>query len=64
MSLSISYDSGKTWEKSILVSDKATAYSDLLVLPNGDVAIFYERGENRPYDTMVFTIVPKKELKR
>lgn len=64
MSLSISYDSGKTWEKNILVSDKATAYSDLLVLPNGDVAIFYERGENRPYDTMVFTIVPKKELKR
>ena len=64
MSISVSYDSGATWAKSVKISDQATAYSDMAVLPNGDVAVFYERGKDRPYDAMVFTIVPKAEFKK
>lgn len=63
MSISMSKDNGKTWKTVKKLSEMPTAYSDLLVLPNGDVAIFYERGEKRPYDAMVFTIISKNEFK-
>lgn len=63
MSIKLSYDSGATWINRIKVTEKPSAYSDLLVLPNGDVAIFYERGESRPYETMVFAIYSAKLFK-
>ena len=59
----ISKDNGKTWEKAIQLSDQPTAYSDMLILPNGDVMIFYERGAKRPYDEMVIAVISKDIFK-
>ena len=59
----MSKDNGKTWEKAIQLSDQPTAYSDMLILPNGDVMIFYERGAKRPYDEMVIAVISKDIFK-
>ena len=63
MSISMSKDNGKTWKKAIQLSDQPTAYSDLLILPSGDVMIFYERGTKRPYDEMVISVISKDIFK-
>ena len=63
MSISMSKNNGKTWEKAIQLSDQPTAYSDMLILPNGDVMIFYERGAKRPYDEMVIAVISKDIFK-
>lgn len=58
MTIKQSDDSGKTWKTAVRLSDLPAAYSDLLVMDNGDVAIFYETGEKTSYDTMKFTVIP------
>jgi len=41
-----------------------SAYSDLAVLPNGEIACFYEAGETNPYESIVFVRFPLSSLDR
>lgn len=58
MTIRQSDDSGRSWKSVCTLSELHAAYSDLLVLDNGDVAIFYETGPETPYDTMTFSVIP------
>lgn len=64
MTVKQSDDSGKSWRAVYTLSELPAAYSDLLVLDNGDVAVFYETGEKTSYDTMTFTIIPSEVFKK
>lgn len=54
MTVRISYDDGRTWPVSRILHDGPAAYSCLAVLPSGEIACFYEGGENNPYESMFF----------
>jgi len=59
--ISLSKDSGKTWSTAYQVHSGPAAYSDLLILPNRDIAIIYEAGlpnhaSPTPYDAIYFQI--------
>ena len=41
---------GKTWVGSKLLNEGPSAYSDLAILPNGNIACLYERGDEHPYE--------------
>ncbi len=64
MTIKQSNDSGKTWDIAYRLGDLPAAYSDILVLDNGDVAIFYETGEKSCYETLTFTIIPSEVFKK
>ncbi len=64
MTLRASYDEGHTWPASVILHSGPSAYSDLAVLKNGNVAILYEAGIESPYETIVFAQVTYKSIKR
>ena len=49
-----SQDCGKTWPVSRVLYPEPSAYSCLVVLPDGDIACLYEAGQNNPYEKIVF----------
>ena len=57
--LRTSSDDGQTWSDGICIEPKGAAYSDMAILPNGDVGILYE---GAGYATIVFTTVPKGDV--
>lgn len=58
MTVKISRNSGKSWEVAYKLCDIAAAYSDMVVLPGGDVAVMYETGEQTVYDRIDFSVIP------
>ncbi len=62
LTLSISYDQGKTWKKHISLFDKKSAYSDIVVLGNGDVLCLFETGRILPYSGIKSIIIPQKMI--
>lgn len=58
MTLRISRDNGRSWEQALKFDSRPAAYSDLTVLPGGDIGILYETGEASPYERIVFRTVP------
>ncbi|MBJ6366578.1 sialidase family protein [Snuella sedimenti] len=62
MTLSISYDDGLSWNKKIVIHESHAAYSDLTALQNGDILIFYEAGNENPYEAIRYKIIPKSDL--
>ena len=62
MTLRISYDNGQNWKRSIRLSRLPAAYSDLTVLPGGDVGILYETGDRSPYERIVFETIPASTI--
>lgn len=54
MTVRLSYDQGKTWKLSYVVYEGPSAYSNLVVLPNGNLACFYEAGKINPYEGIAF----------
>ncbi len=52
MRVRISYDECKTWSVSRLLHEGPAAYSDIAVLPDMSVLVFYERGKEHPYETI------------
>lgn len=58
MTVKKSTDNGKTWTVACRLGDAAAAYSDMVVLPDGDVGIMYETGESSCYERIEFTILP------
>ncbi len=43
MTVRLSYDEGKTWPKAKVIHEGSSAYSDLVVLPDGSIGCLYER---------------------
>ncbi len=58
----LSYDEGKTWKASKLLHEGPSAYSDLAVLPQGEIACLYERGETHPYEKITLAILDLSSL--
>lgn len=54
MTVRISYDQGKTWKLTNAIHSGASAYSNMVQLPNGNLACLYEAGEKNPYENIVF----------
>lgn len=62
MTIRWSKDGGKTWPISKLLNTGSGAYSDLAVLPNGDVGCFYEGGERWRYAEIRLAILPLRSF--
>lgn len=62
MTLKISYDEGKTWEKSLVLFSGPSAYSDLVKLPDGSIGCLFEAGNENPYEGIVFQVIDLNEV--
>lgn len=45
---------GKTWPAARVLHEGPAAYSDLVLLPSGEIGCLYERGEKGPYEEIAF----------
>lgn len=52
MTVKISYDEGKTWSEGKTIYAGSSAYSDMTVMENGDIGLFFEKDN---YSENVFT---------
>ena len=50
----VSADSGQSWRPALVVHDGMAGYSDLVLLADGSVGIFYEAGETSSFATLRF----------
>lgn len=48
-----SSDTGKNWQKGILLYDKAAGYSDLVALPTGEIAVLFETANSEGFPKML-----------
>lgn len=64
MTVRLSNDSGKTWKSSLLIYPGPSAYSDLVMISDKLIGLYYEYGEKNPYEKMGFAIIPLSELER
>jgi sialidase-1 len=64
MTVRLSTDGGATWPTSVELYEGPSAYSDLVILPNGDIGCLYERGEKNPYESIVLARIDPKQLKQ
>jgi sialidase-1 len=54
MTVRLSYDQGRTWKSAQVLHAGPSAYSNLVQLPNGNLACFYEAGVKSAYESIVF----------
>jgi len=54
MTVRISYDQGRSWPLKQLIYPGPSAYSNLVLLPNGNLACVFEAGLESPYEGIVF----------
>lgn len=64
MTVRASYNKGKTWRWSKLLYSGPSAYSNLAVLPNGNIACLFEAGYAKAYEGIVFERIDLKEFNR
>lgn len=57
--LRASTDNGKTWSDGLTIEPAGAAYSDMCILPNGDLGVVYE---GAGYATINFTTVPAAKV--
>ncbi|QCX38073.1 exo-alpha-sialidase [Aureibaculum algae] len=57
MTLKMSRDNGETWSVVKTIFLGASAYSDLTLLFNGNLGLFYEAGNESPYEGIIFEVV-------
>ncbi len=62
MTVKTSFDNCQSWSNSKLVYAGPSAYSCMVKLPGGKVGLFFEAGEKRPYEKMVYVSFKPKEL--
>ena len=62
LTIRLSRDEGDTWPVHRVLERGPSAYSDLAVLPNGDVGCLYEAGDEHPYETITFARFPLQWL--
>jgi sialidase-1 len=58
MTVRVSYDEAQTWASGQCIHWGPSAYSDLCLLPDGYIGLLYEKGRERPYETITFARVP------
>ncbi len=63
MTVRISYDRGRSWKLNSVLFEGPSAYSNLVVLPNGNLACLYEAGIMSPYEGIVFQELPFNQFK-
>ncbi|WP_410785608.1 sialidase family protein [Kribbella sp. C-35] len=57
----VSEDSGGSWKPDLVVHEGMAGYSDLVLLPDGSIGIFYEAGETSSFATLRFaTFAPER----
>ncbi len=54
MTIKASFDDGNSWSNSKLVFSGPSAYSCMTKLPDGNIGILFEAGEEHPYEKIVF----------
>jgi sialidase-1 len=54
---------GKTWKLKNILHEGPSAYSNLVVLANSNLACFYEAGMQSPYEGIVFQELDFKDFK-
>ena len=54
MTVKISFNQGKSWKEKLVLYEGPAAYSNLVILPNGNLACFYEAGIKSAYEGIVF----------
>jgi sialidase-1 len=54
LTVRLSYDEGKTWPVARVIYAGPSAYSDLVVLPDGTIGCLYERGRKHAYEKITF----------
>lgn len=64
MTIRLSRNSGLSWESALLIHNGPTAYSDMVMVSDGQIGLFYEYGEESPYEKMGFVVVPLSELEK
>ncbi len=62
MTVRLSRDDGRTWTAGRVVNEGPSAYSSLVVMPDGMVGLLYEREERSPYDRLTFARLPLLSL--
>ena len=62
MTVKASYDEGKTWPMEKSLHKGPSAYSCLVVLPDGKVGCLYEAGEAMPYEKIVLAILGIEQI--
>lgn len=63
MTLHKSSDGGKSWPISYLVYPGPTAYSDMVMVDDQTIGLYYEYGEKSPYENMGFVLIPLPYIK-
>ena len=58
LSIKLSADSGKTWTAKRVLHGAPAAYSTVIVLRDGSIAVMYECGETSAYEKIVFARFP------
>ena len=64
MTVKRSKDSGTTWEVAFRLGAAPAAYSDLVVMSNGDLGVLYETGKAKCYERIDFVRFNKKSIKK
>ena len=64
MTVRISYDQGKSWKLKKVVFEGPAAYSNLVVLPNGNLACYFEAGTKSPYESIAFQELSFSDFKQ
>jgi sialidase-1 len=62
MTLKVSLNDCQTWGNSKLVYSGPSAYSCIAKLANGKVGLFFEAGEKKPYEKMIFVSFEEEEI--
>jgi sialidase-1 len=57
MTLSISEDLGRTWPSKTVIHASHSAYSDLAELPNGQLIVLHEGGEESAYEAIFASLI-------
>ena len=63
MTVRLSYDNGNSWKSKNVLHEGPAAYSNLVVLPNGNLACLYEAGNAKPYEGIVFEELSFQDFK-
>ncbi|MFR9524515.1 MAG: sialidase family protein [Rikenellaceae bacterium] len=56
LTVRVSYDDGQTWPIEKVIYPGSTAYSDIVKLDNGDLALFFERDSHTANDVLIFSL--------
>jgi sialidase-1 len=62
MTVKVSKNQGKTWKYQKVLNLGPSAYSNLVLLNNGNLACLYEAGEKSPYENIIFEEIGFKLL--